>query len=224
MSQSPLRHDEGSVISASPQWTGRIAELLGCTQREPSNGSSSIIYCSNVYETTAAVIELHQRKRPVRVGIMVDYLPARELRVFEALSGMDRVRTVAVSAAGRRDKLVQALQLGADETVSLEGRQAFRFTETQAKAEGLPKTISPPAVASEPRKFSHIQRPMATAGSAEDSLLDLAAKDIASARKRQEEQKNAKAEPQKAVTKPVLQHEQPAEPLLSDEERQALLG
>jgi hypothetical protein len=221
MKQSLLRHDEGVVVSALPEWTGRLAEALGRPESESSDRLSSVICCSNVYETTAAVVELRQREHQVLAGIMVDYLPAGEMRVFETLAGMDRVRTVAISALGRWEKLARAQELGADEVLSLGAGRATVKVEPRV-AEAVQRAPAS-TVGGEPVKFRHIQRPIGSAGSAENSLVDLAAKAIESARISQNEAKSEKTESHQATPISVPK-EQPAEPLISDEEREALLG
>ena len=222
MAERLFSQDEGVVVAASGEWSGRLARVLGGDGSDSASRLSSFICCSNVYETTAAVVELLRREPQVRAGIMVDNLSAQEMRVFETLARMDRVRTVAVSAGGRRGKLARAQQLGAHELLCLEPLPAAVKVEPQTPA-ARQRAAAPVGADGEVVKFSYTQRPIAPAGSAENSLMDLAAKAIESARITQKEQKTEQAKPQTTTRKAGLK-EQPAEPLISDEEREALLG
>lgn len=111
------------VIVASQSWSVRIAQLVQDRfYRRSLPQIGQILFCQSVYEAAATIIELLQQDRAVNACIMVDYLPGCEMKVFQTLNTLSRVRSIAFSGYSQRRKLVQAQQLGADELLSPVGQ------------------------------------------------------------------------------------------------------
>ncbi|KPK75786.1 MAG: hypothetical protein AMJ79_09760, partial [Phycisphaerae bacterium SM23_30] len=107
------------VIVAPGAWIERINQHLPA---EFSSGAAgpNIHPCSNVYEAAARVLKLLRQGRTVWAYVLVDYLPAPEMHFFRCFNGSERIKTIALTAARRLNKLNQALSLGADEALTLD--------------------------------------------------------------------------------------------------------
>ena len=78
-----------------------------------------IYWYDNVYEATAAAVNLSQKNKPILLMVMIDCLSHEEMGVFATLAGMDKVWTAAVSGTGDQLKMRQAESRGADKIVLL---------------------------------------------------------------------------------------------------------
>ena len=106
-----------------------------------------IYWYDNVYEATAAAVNLSQKNRPILLVVMIDCLSREEMGVFAALAGMDEVRTAAVSGTGNQLKMRQAESLGADKIVLLSELSQLGTIEKSLGAEAeSPVTVTEPSV------------------------------------------------------------------------------
>ena len=105
-----------------------------------------IYWYDNVYEATAAAVNLSQKNRPILLVVMIDCLSREEMGVFAALAGMDEVRTAAVSGTGNQLKMRQAESLGADKIVLLSELSQLGTIEKSLDAES-PVTETEPSIA-----------------------------------------------------------------------------
>ena len=187
---------------ATDNWRERI-------ERSLPRGVEHIYWYGNVYEATAAVVNLGLKDRPILLVVMIDCLSPDEMGVFAALAGMDNVRTAAVSGAGNKLKMQRAESLGADEIVLLSEISQIGTIEKSFNAEAEPPVIEtePPVTATEPLD----------AGT-EPSVTDSLPKNI-------EEQTPLKpAVPSRPRRKPPVMEREEIQPLLTPEELDALLG
>jgi hypothetical protein len=106
-----------------------------------------IYWYDNVYEATAAAVNLSQKNKPILLVVMIDCLSHEEMGVFATLAGMDKVWTAAVSGTGNRLKMRQAEALGADKIVLLSEISQLGTTEKTFDAEAeSPVTVTEPSV------------------------------------------------------------------------------
>lgn len=149
---------------ATDNWRERI-------ERELSQDVEDIYWYDNVYEATAAAVNLGPKDRPILLVITIDCLSPEEMSVFATLAVMGNVRTAAVSGTGNQLKMRQAESLGADEILLLSELSHIGTIEKSFDAEtepsvtnGLPEKIvqehpseiqkgaTQPAVPSRPRR------------------------------------------------------------------------
>lgn len=109
------------VVMGNTTWFHRIAQWVQDLLARRTLQVGQILFCQSVYEAVATAIELRRRERVVKVCIMVDYLPSREMKVFHTLSRLSRVSSIAFSGSSQWKKLVQARQLGADDLLGPTG-------------------------------------------------------------------------------------------------------
>jgi len=128
------------LIVAPGDWPERIRGRLR-RRFDVGAGESSMMDCRDIYEAAAQIMESQGRGRGVLVYVLVDSMPEAEMQFFRCWSGNEKVRTVALSMAGRQGKLTQALVRGADEAMLLNGQRSA--------AQAL--TLSPPVVETPPQ-------------------------------------------------------------------------
>jgi hypothetical protein len=125
---------------ATDNWRERI-------ERGLPRDVEDIYWYDNVYEATAAAVNLSQKNRPILLVVMIDCLSREEMGVFAALAGMDEVRTAAVSGTGNQLKMRQAESLGADKIVLLSELSQLGTIEKSLGAEAeSPVTVTEPSV------------------------------------------------------------------------------
>ncbi|MBN2376568.1 MAG: hypothetical protein JXD22_09210 [Sedimentisphaerales bacterium] len=96
----------------------RLKQLAGLVvQSALTDGDSTtkVIFCADVYEAAAEMVEQWRAGRRLLLCVMVDYLRSQEMRIFASGVRINGVSTVAFSVFDNRAKLIQAQSLGADE-------------------------------------------------------------------------------------------------------------
>ncbi len=148
---SPENLEMDLVIVANDAWPARIAQLVRDLLRRRDLHFGQILFCRSVYEAAATVIELRRRDRAVKACIMVDYLPGREMNVFNTLAKLSRVSSIAFSGFSQRKKLIQAQQLGADDLLTPTGEVNLKSdTRTEQVPDNPPiQSIPDPPPAAE---------------------------------------------------------------------------
>lgn len=205
----PLR-----VIVAPARFAGRIAQGFAAANPVGSGAGPNPCCLDNVYEGLAGVLEL-ARQGPVVLTVMVDRLPRKHMHLFGVLAAVDHIHTQAVSLAGRQVKLAQAAQAGADEL--------FCLTQDRLTPWGVHQPPSPTETppAQQPGPITPETRQEPAAPPNEPSLIELASDAV-----RQARQKADNGEPRQSQARPAVTatpNDLDAEPLLSDEELNALL-
>lgn len=105
---------------ATANWRERILAALGKESISTNSGNSQgIIWCDNVYEGAARVVELKSSQSNGVVLIMIDCLAAEEMRVFQTLKRIEGIKSVGISTVGNRTKMDRAKMLGADEVFTI---------------------------------------------------------------------------------------------------------
>ncbi|MCP4707024.1 MAG: hypothetical protein GY869_00235 [Planctomycetes bacterium] len=198
------------MIVAPGDWPERIGGQL---QRRfvHCGREQQMMVCRDIYEAAAQIMELHSRGGVVLVYVLVDSMPDAEMQFFSCWSENEKVRTVALSVGGRQGKLSLALSCGADEAMILNGRksaQALKLTPPVVEA-------PPPVVAIEevaPAVLDEVEadEPIETESIEENN------EPVSPVR-----QETVRDEP---VTSREAPQDQVAEPLLTDEELNALLS
>ena len=123
---------------ATDNWRERIESGL-------SRDVEDIYWYDNVYEATAAAVNLSQKNRPILLVVMIDCLSREEMGVFATLAGIEKVQTTAVSGTGNQLKMRQAETLGADKIVLLSELSQPGTIEKTFDAE-----VESPAIGTEP--------------------------------------------------------------------------
>ncbi len=201
---------------ATDNWRERIERAL-------PRYVGHIYWYGNVYEATAAVVNLGLKDRPILLVVMIDCLSPEEMGVFATLAGMDNVRTAAVSGAGNKLKMRQAESLGADEIVLLSGISPLGMLEKSLNAEAEPPVIETEPLSTETEPLDTGNEPLDTGNEPLDtgnkpSVTDSLPKNI-------EEQTPLKpAVPSRPRRKPPVMEREEIQPLLTPEELDALLG
>ncbi len=186
-----------------------------------------IYWYDNVYEATAAAVNLSQKNKPIRLMVMIDCLSHEEMDVFATLAGMDKVQTTAVSGTGNKLKMRQAESLGADKIVLLSELSQSDTVEESFVAEAeSPVTETEPSVTETealdtdglPKKIvqeypSEIQK-----GATLTPVADTLPKSIS------EPNPLRPALPNSPRRKPPIIEREENQPLLTPEELDALLG
>jgi len=168
-----------------------------------------IYWYDNVYEATAAAVNLSKKNKPILLMVMIDCLSREEMGVFATLAGMDRVQTTAVSGTGNQLKMRQAETLGADKTVLLsELSQPVAVEKTFDAEVESPVAETEPSV-TETKPLDIVVEPPVT-----DSLP----KNIS------EPNPLRPALPNSPRRKPPIIEREENQPLLTPEELDALLG
>lgn len=168
-----------------------------------------IYWYDNVYEATAAAVNLGQKDGAILLVIMIDCLSHEEMGVFATLAGMDKVQTTAVSGTGNQLKMRQAESLGADKTVLLsELSQPVAVEESfDAEVESPVTEIEPSVTETEPLDIM-----------IEPPVTDGLPKNIS------EPTPLRPALPSRLRRKPPIIEREENQPLLTPEELDALLG
>ncbi|MCK5269195.1 MAG: hypothetical protein KAJ46_00365 [Sedimentisphaerales bacterium] len=172
-----------------------------------------IYWYDNVYEATAAAVNLSQKNKPILLTVMIDCLSREEMGVFATLAGMDKVQTTAVSGTGNQLKMRQAETLGADRTVLLSELSQPGTIEKPfvAKAES-------PVTETEPLDIDGLPKKIAQEHPSEIQKGATLPKNISElAPLRQAPQSSPRRKP------PIIEREE-NQPLLTPEELDALLG
>jgi hypothetical protein len=191
---------------ATDNWRERI-------ERGLPRYAEGIYWYDNVYEATAAAVNLGQKGRSILLMVMIDCLSREEMGVFATLAGMDEVWTAAVSGTGNQLKMRQAESLGADKIVLLSKLSQLGAIEKTLDAEAeLPITETEPLVTE--------TEPLDTGG--EPSVTNDLPKKIIQEHP-SEIQKGA-TQPSRPRRKPPAIEREENQPLLTPEELDALLG
>jgi len=202
------------LIVAPGDWPERIRGQLqkrfvscGCDQEMKG--------CRDIYEAAAQIMESRAQGCGVLVYVLVDSMPEAEMQFFSCWSENEQVRTVALSVAQRQGKLALALSRGADEAMILNGRKS-----AQALTLSSPIAEAPSQVAAiEDTKPAALVENEAVDHKETENIADSVLEDDEPASPVCEEV--AQAEP---LTPAVTPKTEAVEPLLTDEELNALLS
>jgi len=203
MKQFPETEKNYLIGVATDNWRERI-------ERGLPQDVEDIYWYDNVYEATAATVNLGPKNRPILLVVMIDCLSPEEMGVFATLAVMDKVRIAAISGTGNQLKMRQAESLGADEILLLSELSQLGTIEKTLDAEaeslvtdGLPEKI----VQEHP---SEIQK-------------DAIQPEKIAQEHPSEIQKGA-TQPNRPRRKPPAIEREESQPLLTPEELDALLG
>ena len=223
---------EEIIIVAPAGWASRVDEILGDSLNCDPTEATRITRHDNVYQAAAAALLARRRGQRVTLAVMVDYLAPPEMEVFGAFAHEPSVTTIAFSACDRRKKLVHARLLGADKVLGQGAHYAPRGREKATEAAAEVK--------------ADLEKPILPAGAA--VLRDMASRAIAAAGQSPQPAKTPDRHPPKASppantpaissnpeprpassvkranTRPNRPAARPGEPLLTQEELDALLG
>ena len=197
-----------------------------------------IYWYDNVYEATAAAVNLCQKNRPILLMVMIDCLSPDEMGVFATLAGMDEVWTAAVSGTGNQLKMRQAEALGADKIVLLSELSQSDAVEKSSDAEAeSPVTENEPLVTDGlPKKIvqehpSEIQKGATLPSVTETEPLDSKTEPLVAdgppkniVQEHPSEIQKGATQPSKPRRKPPAIEREENQPLLTPEELDALLG
>ena len=121
--EQDIEQIERQVVALGHQWP-TVGSALGVAET-PTPGREGTDGCQgdwhwyqSVYEAVAAAVRARRKGLGVLVCVMVDYLGSAEMGVFEALSRLDGVHSVAFAAAGGQGKLSGVR--GANQAVGLD--------------------------------------------------------------------------------------------------------
>lgn len=110
-----LHSDSEMIVAAGDRWQRPIGAEFQQLPSFPDSGN--VRWCPNVYEALAEAVSLKRQGGAGVVCVMVDYLSGAEMGVFKRLGDMAHInRVIAFSVSANGGKLLQAQELGADET------------------------------------------------------------------------------------------------------------
>lgn len=194
----------------------QLAGLVGQSALTDGDSTAEVIFCADVYEVAAEVVERRQLGSSLLLCVMVDFLRSQEMRIFASGVRINGLSTVAFSAFGNHAKLIQAQSLGADEIY-------IGLDQLQMRLEAVLVERSQPG----PASFEVCKsEPQQQDRKIVDPIInEITNRDIASAKNVPEDSPPSQQVPmetRRITKKPTSSLND--EPLLSREELDALLG
>ena len=228
---------------ATENWRERILAALGKERISTNSGKSQgVIWCDNVYDGVARAVELKRSQSNGVVLIMIDCLSAEEMRVFQTLKQIERIKSVGLSMVSNRGKMDRAKLLGADEVFTIQelSEKIKQRNPRELSEDAVNVSIEPegrqesPPVSKEPVKAVSVEESLATLTAEAIADLEKTIKHSMGQEGSEEQDQETDVREADEETPPIRPERKPPakkvneseddRPLLSKEELDALMG